>query len=247
MTWAIMSLLVFSSCKNNSVIIKDLRCEYLNSPINIDERNPRFTWTYKLDKANYVQQAYKLDIALSKKDLEEERYLWTSGKTVSNTNRTEYTGNRELEPHTKYYWRVSSWDKNNRITTSGIQSFETALLEGSLEVESNQTKEKVILIPGSYAYAREGILTSDKFRNMDQFLWKEGIIAFEEETVRDIFDKLELYYDVKIEVKNSNILNFPYTGKFRTNDGVEHALHVLQLRHKFSYTKDNESNIIVIR
>ena len=125
--------------------------------------------------------------------------------------------------------------------------FETALLRGSVEVIGDNPDEKILLTPNTYVYEREGQLTRAILINHDQFLWKDGIIAFEKETVRDIFSKLELYYDVKIQVKNTRILDFPYTGKFRTKDGVEHVLRVLQLRHKFSYTKDNDKNIIVIQ
>jgi ferric-dicitrate binding protein FerR (iron transport regulator) len=125
--------------------------------------------------------------------------------------------------------------------------FETALVEGSLEVKSSRTKEKVTLFPGSYVYDNEGLLSIGKITYNDQFLWKEGIFAFEGATVREIFNKLELYFDVIIEVEKSEILDFYYTGKFRMKDGVEHALHVLQLRHKFSYTIDYETNKILIR
>lgn len=125
--------------------------------------------------------------------------------------------------------------------------FETALLKGSVEVMSNCTHEKLILTPNTYVYTKEGKFIQAALENTDQFLWKEGIIAFEGESVRSIFSKLELYYDVNIEVQNTRILDFPYTGKFRTKDGVEHVLKVLQLRHKFTYTKDNDTNTIVIK
>ena len=59
--------------------------------------------------------------------------------------------------------------------------------------------------------------------------------------------KLELYYDIKIDVQNKELLNNRYSGKFRTKDGVEHVLKVLQLRHRFSYIKDNDLNLITIK
>lgn len=136
-------------------------------------------------------------------------------------------------------FNVKAYSQNNY--------FETALLKGSVEVASNYTNEKIMLTPNTYVYTREGKLIQAALQNTDQFLWKEGIIAFEGESVRNIFSKLELYYDVKIHVQNTRILNFPYTGKFRTKDGVEHALKVLQLRHQFTYTKDNDTNTIVIK
>ncbi len=125
--------------------------------------------------------------------------------------------------------------------------FETALMRGSVEVESALNHEKVLLTPKRYVYTKEGKLMLADLKSIDQFLWREGIIAFENENVKSIFSKLELYYDVKIEVENTRILNYPYTGKFRTKDGVEHVLKVLQLRHKFTYTRDSAANTIVIK
>lgn len=129
--YVILNLLIFCSCVNSSVIITDLRCEYQNSPINIDEQNPRFTWTYQTLKTRYEQTAYKLDIALSLRDLEEGHFFWTSGKTKGNINRAEYTGDVGLESHTRYYWRVSSWDQDDQVYVSGIQCFETAMMHTS--------------------------------------------------------------------------------------------------------------------
>jgi ferric-dicitrate binding protein FerR (iron transport regulator) len=124
--------------------------------------------------------------------------------------------------------------------------FETALVKGSVEIFSGQTGEKLRLTPEHRAYIENGQLVQAALPNHDHFLWKEGIIAFEKESVKDIFDKLQLYYDIRIEVKNKEIQTALYTGKFRTKDGIEHVLKVLQLRHKFKYTKNNDTNVIEI-
>jgi ferric-dicitrate binding protein FerR (iron transport regulator) len=133
---------------------------------------------------------------------------------------------------------VKAYRQNNQ--------FETTLVKGSIEIGSDQTNEKIRLTPNTKAYTDNGRLVQAKLANYDHFLWKEGIIAFENESVKDIFEKLQLYYDIRIDVKNKKILNDPYIGKFRTKDGVEHVLKVLQLRYKFRYTKDSDSNTIVI-
>ncbi len=131
MTLVALCSIILTACGNGSTIIDNPRCEYQDSPINIDVQNPRFTWTYRADVGPYEQTAYQLDLARSEKDLNEGRVIWTSGKITSNTSRARYTGETELESRTKYYWRVSSWDQNNKITTSSIQVFETALMNRS--------------------------------------------------------------------------------------------------------------------
>ncbi|MCD8044267.1 MAG: FecR family protein [Tannerellaceae bacterium] len=123
--------------------------------------------------------------------------------------------------------------------------FETSLIRGSVEVASELTNEKIILAPNTKVYASNNQLITANLLNLDEFLWKKGIMSFDNEQVKDIFKKLELYYDVKISVTNNEILEHPYTGKFWTKDGIEHVLKVLQLRHSFEYRKDNMNNILI--
>ena len=61
-----------------------------------------------------------------------------------------------------------------------------------------------------------------------------------------MIEKLKLCYGVAIIVNNTQILNNQYTGKFRTSDGVEHVLKVLKLNNKFTYTKNEVTNVITI-
>jgi ferric-dicitrate binding protein FerR (iron transport regulator) len=135
-------------------------------------------------------------------------------------------------------FNVKAYRQNHR--------FETSLIRGSVEIASSQTGETLRLVPDQRAYLENGHLTVATLPHHDYFLWKDGIIVFEYKSIREIFDELQLYYDVAIEVKNDKIPDTPFTGKFRTKDGVEHVLKVLQHRHKFNYTKNSELNKIVI-
>jgi ferric-dicitrate binding protein FerR (iron transport regulator) len=124
--------------------------------------------------------------------------------------------------------------------------FETALLKGSVEIASSLTGEKIRLTPEQRLYTENGRLMQASLANHDKLLWKDGIIAFENESMSAIFDQLQLYYDVRIEVQNRKIPADTFTGKFRTKDGVGQVLMVLRLRHNFLYLKTNDSNTIVI-
>ncbi|MDR1556981.1 MAG: FecR domain-containing protein [Tannerellaceae bacterium] len=124
--------------------------------------------------------------------------------------------------------------------------FETALLKGSVEVISRHTSETIRLMPNQYVYTENKQLKLAYLQNHNHFLWREGIIAFEDEPITDVLEKMQLYYDIRIDVKNQTLYGERYSGKFRTKDGIEHVLKVLKLRYKFKYTRDNESNIITI-
>ena len=125
--------------------------------------------------------------------------------------------------------------------------FETSLLKGSVEVSSPATNIRINLEPNTRTYIENGILKKGTIEHQSYFLWKEGLICFYDEPVGKMIDKLELYYDVKIDVQNEKLLKNRYSGKFRTKDGVEHVLKVLQLSNKFTYIKDNDLNLITIK
>lgn len=92
----------------------------------------------------------------------------------------------------------------------------------------------------------DGRLMKKNISRYDYYLWREGLICFNDLSIEDIFNKIQMYYDIKVVVNNRSILKNRYTGKFRTSDGVEQVIKVLRLNNNFSYTKDNETNTITI-
>lgn len=124
--------------------------------------------------------------------------------------------------------------------------FETSLIKGSVEVSSKETNESIKLFPNNSVFMENGRLVETPIRHYSHFLWRNGLISFENERMEMIIDKLRLYYDVNIQVENKQILDLRYTGKFWTKDGVEQVLKVIRIHANFEYTKDNEQNLITI-
>lgn len=125
--------------------------------------------------------------------------------------------------------------------------FETALVKGSVEISSPDVSQKIRLRPNELANLNNGMLRTSPIANYNYFKWKEGIFCFEDESIQDLIEKLQLYYDITIEVQRPSLLKYHYSGKFRIQDGIEHVLKVLQLEHKFTYTKNDEDNLIIIK
>lgn len=135
----------------------------------------------------------------------------------------------------------------NVTAYTGSPIFETSLLKGAVEVSSSTTNTRIKLEPNTRTYMENGTLKKGIIEHDSYFLWKEGLLCFYDEPVGKMIEKLELYYDVRIDVQNKELLKNRYSGKFRSKDGVEHVLKVLQLSNKFTYTKDNDLNLIVIK
>jgi transmembrane sensor len=130
---------------------------------------------------------------------------------------------------------------------SGSKDFEVALIRGSVEVTKQNEENGVLLKPDQRLFIQDNRLVASPITHTNYYLWKDGIISFDDESFPDIVRKLELYFDLRIDVKNDQIMQYRCTGKFRSKDGVEHILKVLQLRNKFTYTIDDKLNIITIK
>lgn len=135
----------------------------------------------------------------------------------------------------------------NVTAYSSDKIWETSLLRGSVEIIQPGTQTKALrLKPNTRVILKDDEFTLSHILDMDYFQWREGLLCFNNISLKDMMEKLKLYYGVEIVVHNTKILQNHYTGKFRTKDGVEHVLNVLKLNNKFTYTKDDESNIITI-
>lgn len=124
---------------------------------------------------------------------------------------------------------------------------EVALLRGSVELNSPNSSAVYRMKPGEQVKIKDNHYLSSAIVDNDYFKWKEGLICFKDESIQDIMTKLSLYFDINIRVENTGLKTERYTGKFRSKDGVEQVLKVLQLEHRFRYVKDNEKNEIIIK
>lgn len=127
------------------------------------------------------------------------------------------------------------------------RDIQTSLLEGSLHVYfPHRNKAGVILKPNEQVTIKDGMMNVGTITHHDYFLWRDGIYSFDRELLIDILKKLQLYYDVKIDVKDPSIFKWEYTGKFRQRDGIDEILRMIQRIHKFKIHKDEENNIITL-
>ncbi|WP_373719841.1 FecR family protein [Bacteroides heparinolyticus] len=135
----------------------------------------------------------------------------------------------------------------NVMAYAADSTWETALFQGAVELYlPNAATPSVRMEPNSMVSLKGNRLLKSCIKETEHFRWREGLICFNNITVRDMFEKLKLYYGVDIVVNNTKILNNRYTGKFRTSDGIEHVLRVLRLKNRFTYTRDDENNRITI-
>lgn len=128
-----------------------------------------------------------------------------------------------------------------------VQYLRISLIEGSVKVyEPSAEDEGTILNPKQQLHYENGEFWLENGIDEDNLLWREGIFSFKKEHLNDIIEKLERYYDVKIIVKNPEILKYEYTGKFRQQDGVVEILRIIQKIHKFKLQKEENSSRVIL-
>ena len=126
--------------------------------------------------------------------------------------------------------------------------FVTSLVEGAVSVScANDWNRTFSLRPQQQIIVSDSSSEVALFESTDFLSWREGVFVFDDMLLTDIIKKLELFYDVSIVVKNTELGSFRYTGKFRQRDGVESVLRKLQIVYPFTYTKDDERNLIVLQ
>lgn len=126
--------------------------------------------------------------------------------------------------------------------------FIASLIEGAVSVSCGYNKKHPYLLhPQQQIVVSDSSSAISSFDNTDFMSWKEGVFVFDDMLLTDIIKKLELYYDVSIIVRSTKLRDLRYTGKFRQRDGVESVLRKLQIVYPFTYTKDDEKNLIVLQ
>ncbi|HHV87200.1 MAG TPA: family 78 glycoside hydrolase catalytic domain, partial [Petrimonas sp.] len=113
----------------SQVTVKNLKCEYLDNPVGLDETHPRFTWQMELYKPGNHQLAYELAVGTTEADVVSGKgNVWESGIVDSSVIPVVY-GGRELNPFTRYFWSVRVKDEHEQWSSwSQPHFFETGMM-----------------------------------------------------------------------------------------------------------------------
>lgn len=124
--------------------------------------------------------------------------------------------------------------------------FSTSLLTGKVKVtDKNNTSNQVVLTPDHEVRFSDNKFTVEPIIDYDLLRWREGLICFKNMRFTDLMEQLEKHFAVKIIIENKTVEQNILSGKLRINDGVDHALRVLQKNAHFSYNTENQNAEII--
>jgi len=110
-----------------------LKCEYLDNPGAVDVITPRLSWVNQiLDSKIHGehQTSWQIQVATSSELLTDNKAdVWDSQKQTGESSPFILYGGQELQPSSKYWWRVRVWDsKDNASQWSLPASWTTGLM-----------------------------------------------------------------------------------------------------------------------
>jgi len=124
--------------------------------------------------------------------------------------------------------------------------FETALFTGKVKLFKPHANSDTVFLAAGETATLIGDELVISVTNNNLYRWKDGILVIEDKSFEEIMTLFEKYFDLKIIIRTENVKRLGYQGKFRVVDGVDHALRVLQNDYRFTYKREENSNVIYI-
>lgn len=124
--------------------------------------------------------------------------------------------------------------------------FIASLVEGRIRVRDNLSAYAVELKPGQRTRHTDGRLVVEPAPRNETFLWRDGVMAYENIPFAEMIHELEKYFGVKIRDQRLKSSDKLFSGKVRISDGLDHAMWVLQRSDNFTYRwSDNRDEIFL--
>jgi transmembrane sensor len=126
-------------------------------------------------------------------------------------------------------FNVEAYSKENIVNTT--------LVEGSLGVINNNNKEFIRLTPGeNLHFDKHTSNLSVNHVNAELYTsWKDGLITFRNEKLKDIARKVERWYNVEIVIVNPKLGEEAYFGTVMKNKPIDQILEVFKLTSSLKY------------
>ena len=121
-----------------------------------------------------------------------------------------------------------------------------ALVDGKVSVHT-KNGDNIVLNPSEMCDYSSGSKKYKvmKFNSEEEIGWKDNILFFKNESLRNIFYRLERWYGVDIlyDENDSLFMNWEFTGKFE-NRSLEYILNTMNYENKFDFEIKDDKVII---
>lgn len=131
-------------------------------------------------------------------------------------------------------------------TSFNIKAFDSisnsvAVVSGKVKVENS--RQAMILNPNQQTSQINGTLKMEEVNAKKLVDWTQGVLRFEDATLKNVMKSLERWYGVKFILKNSELEKCKFTGQFQ-NEKLINVLNVLQEALGITYEVKSQDIII---
>ena len=124
---------------------------------------------------------------------------------------------------------------------------EVHVKSGTVELRplnSNQVIELNDLQIGVYDAVNKKLFHK-KSKSYNGDSWKTKGFSFEDAKLSEVFNTLEDYYEVKIELENKSILECVFTSPIYQNAEIDEVLSVMQVIYNFDYKRSEDNDTLI--
>lgn len=125
--------------------------------------------------------------------------------------------------------------------------FQATLVEGTIKYTDTEHNRKVVLSPGQQISFSEGdSIRVDQVKTDLYTSWKDGVLIFRKEPLKDVVRKLERHFDVKIELEDHSLEDIRFTGNIE-NESLMDVMEYINKTKSIQYTYNSKQKRLMIR
>ncbi|MBQ6887393.1 MAG: family 78 glycoside hydrolase catalytic domain [Lachnospiraceae bacterium] len=127
-----LTLFYMNRQKPADTTVQRLTVNRRENPVGVPVEEVSFGWQMQSTENGKMQSAYRIVVADTEEALQQQKYVWDSGKVESEISvYIPYEG-EALENSERYYWNVQVWDEDGKL----IEEAETAYFDTCAEADS---------------------------------------------------------------------------------------------------------------
>jgi transmembrane sensor len=197
-------------------------------------------------------------------NLPDGSHVWLNAQTRLSFSKSFSEKNREISLKGEAFFNVQKGEKPFVVSTKfgkisvlgtsfNVRAFEnsefqTTLVEGVVRYQNTELNKTATLSPGQQLALHENkeIDVHEVVNTNVYTSWKDGIIIFEKEPLREVIKRLERHFSVKIVLDDQILGEMRFTGRIE-NESMFDVLNYINKTKQIQYTFDKRLKLLTIR